>query len=171
MCHRIATAVWVLVSIACFAAPGRAQENPPAPAGGTTYDVVFVFSDTSYTGTMTLTFDKDVVSGSMTITSPVPVTAKVAGTRKGTKLTFDYAYAMAGDQPCNGQVTIEATMDPKTGTASGTAHAVGCSDDPLDGTFSLTRAQGKGAGSGLQRAAQPAGWALDLAVPNPAVLR
>lgn len=148
MCHRIVTAVCALVSVACFALPSRAQENQPASAQkGTPYDVVFVFSDTNYTGTMTLTFDKDVISGSMTITSPVPVTAKVAGTRNGTKLTFDYPYAMAGDQPCNGHVTIEATLDPKTDSASGTAHTIGCSDDPLDGTFSLKRAAGTGAGS------------------------
>lgn len=145
MCYRIATAVWALVLVACFATPGRAQGT--SEPKGTTYDVVFVFGDTNYTGTMNLTFDKDVISGSMTIASPVPVTAKVAGTRKGTKLAFDYQYSMAGDQPCTGQVTIDATMDPKTDSASGTAHAVGCSDDPLDGTFSIKRAAEKGTDS------------------------
>jgi uncharacterized protein YdeI (BOF family) len=110
---------------------------------GTTYDATFTFGDTTYSGTMTLTFAKEgAVSGTMAIESPVPVKGNVVGKRDGTKLTFDYPYSMAGDQPCDGRVTIDATIDEKD-NASGTAHSVGCSDQPVDGTFSLKRHEEK----------------------------
>lgn len=133
-------------SIACALALTAAltsvafAQSAAAPAGndkGTIYDVAFTFGDTTYTGTMTLTFTKATISGTMKIDSPVPVTGDVAGKRDGTKLTFDYPFSMAGDQPCDGRVTIDATLDQKADSASGTAHSVGCGDQPIDGTFSL----------------------------------
>ena len=141
MSIRIQSFACALVVTAGVTSVALAQtETKPAPdAKGTTYDVAFTFGDTTYSGTMKLTFAKDTISGTMTIDSPVPVTGTVAGKRDGTKLTFDYPYSMGGDQPCSGRVTIEAKMDQKSDSASGTAHSVGCSDQPLDGTFSLKR--------------------------------
>ncbi len=139
MLRRLRVTSCALVCAAAFHAPLVAQAPTQAASNGegTSYDVAFTFQDTTYTGTMKLTFNKDVISGTMTITAPVPVTATVAGTRKDTKLTFDYSYSMGGDQPCDGRVTIDATIDSKTDNASGTARTVGCSDQPLDGTFSM----------------------------------
>jgi hypothetical protein len=79
----------------------------------------------------------------MAIESPAPVTGKVAGKRDGSRLAFDYPYSMGGDQPCDWRVTVDATLDQKTDSASGSARSVGCSDQPMDGTFSLKRHEEK----------------------------
>jgi len=140
--RSIACALALAVAVApiVFAHP---QSTSASKDKGTVYDAAFTFGDTTYRGTMTLTFDKNVVSGAMKIDSPVPVTGTVAGKRDGTKLTFAYPFSMGGDQPCDGRVTIDATMDQKADTASGTARSVGCGDQPVDGTFSLKRHEDK----------------------------
>lgn len=127
-------------TVGLAAAPLSAQKAEKSQAKEQKYDVAFVFEDTTYTGTMTLKVAGTDVTGTMAITAPVSVTADVAGTLKKDELALDYPFSMAGDQPCNGQVVVTAKMTADRASASGTARASGCGDQPLDGTVTLKKA-------------------------------
>jgi hypothetical protein len=130
------------VAAAAMSAPSLAAQKKGAPAEQK-YDVSFTFDEATYSGTMTLKLGAS-VTGAMNITEPMQVTGDVAGTLKKDELALDYAYSMAGDQPCTGRVTVTAKMSPDRSSATGTAHATGCSDHELDGTVTLKKsAEGK----------------------------
>lgn len=116
----------------------HAQQKTTTPQPRT-YNLVFDFGDTPYTGTMTLTFDKETVGGTMKIDSPMPVTGTVEGTLKEDALTLDYAFKMESES-CGGRVHVDGKMSAKQDEASGTAKTDGgCSPDgqPVSGTFTL----------------------------------
>jgi hypothetical protein len=142
--YRYLTCALALTAAAIALTPGlAAQAKPKARADAPkTYNVQFVFNETTYSGTMTLSVAKGAVSGPMVIDQPVSVTGDTAGTLKGDSLMLDYEFTIKSDQPCTGRVTVDAKMTPD-GSASGTAHSTGCSDAPLDGTFALKVAPAK----------------------------
>jgi hypothetical protein len=118
----------------------HAQQKGTAPAPQPrTYNLVFDFGDTPYTGTMSLVIAKETVTGTMKIDSPMPVTGDVEGTLKGEVLTLDYAFKMESES-CGGRVHVDGKMTAKQDEASGSAKTDGgCSPDgqPVSGTFSL----------------------------------
>lgn len=128
-----------LVSLA-LAPAARLEQKGTAPATQSrTYNLVFDFGDTPYTGTMSLTIAKETVTGTMKIDSPMPVTGDVEGTLKGDALTLDYAFKMESES-CGGRVHVEGKMTARQDEAGGTAKTDGgCSPDgqPVSGTFSL----------------------------------
>jgi hypothetical protein len=140
--RRASGLAFVIVLAALSAASAQDKPASSPVKGATLYDAEFAFNNTTYAGSMTLKVVKGVVTGSMAIETPTKVTGDVAGTLKGTKLSLDYPFVMTGEQPCNGRVVIDATMDAQTSTAQGTARATGCGD-PADGTFSIKRATKK----------------------------
>ncbi len=135
----------IFLTALCLAASAvaplvHAQEKGSAPAAQPrTYNLVFDFGDTPYTGTMALTFAKETVTGTMKIESPMPVTGDVEGTLKGDALVLDYPFKMESES-CGGRVHVEGKMTEKQDGASGTAKTDGgCSPDgqPVSGTFTL----------------------------------
>ncbi|HET7618492.1 MAG TPA: hypothetical protein VFK20_08280 [Vicinamibacterales bacterium] len=130
--------VVVLGASSALAQKGSAKKT----ADEKRYDVEFVFDGTSYLGTMTLNIAKGKVSGRMAIDRPTGVTGEVAGTLQKGTLALDYAYQMAGENPCAGRVTVDAKMTPDAASATGTAHAEGCGD-PADGSFTLKKTKTK----------------------------
>src|SRR5512140_2284868 len=114
----------------------KGSAPPPQPR---TYNLVFNFGDSPYTGTMSLTIAKETVTGTMKIDSPMPVVGDVEGTLKGDALILDYAFKMESEG-CGGRVHVEGKMTEKQDEASGTAKTDGgCSPDgqAVSGTFSL----------------------------------
>jgi hypothetical protein len=133
-------ALLIAAAVLMTVVPSAAQKKA---AKDQKYDVSFVFEETTYNGTMTLTVEGTAVSGTMAISDPFTVTGDVAGTLKTDELALDYPFSMAGDQPCTGQVTIAAKMTADRASATGTAHATGCGDHPVDGTFALKKSADK----------------------------
>jgi len=135
--HRpvVAAAFAALAAIPLGAQKTAAPKEQP-------YHVTFAFNNNeTYTGTMTLTVEQEKVSGKMAIDTPATVTGDVAGTLKGDAMSLDYAYNVAGDQPCTGRVTVSAKFNAARTEAKGTTHAEGCGD-PLDGDFTMTKQEG-----------------------------
>jgi hypothetical protein len=133
--------VWLAVVASAISAGAGAQETGRNTAArGQVYDVEFVFGETHYLGTMTLEIARQgAVTGKMIIDRPGRVTGDVAGTLKKGVLALDYAFTSI-DDGCTGRVVVDAKMTGKREAADGTAHATGCGDAPLDGTFSLKKA-------------------------------
>jgi len=132
--RRIAAAA-ILSAIAAVPVAAQKAAAPKAQE----YHVEFVFpNNDAYVGTMTLTIAQGRVAGQMAIDTPHKVTGTVAGTLKATTLALDYPYEIAGDQPCTGRVTVNATFNATRTEAKGTTHADGCGD-PMDGQFTMTK--------------------------------
>lgn len=118
-------------------ATGLAQAKPAGPKS-VTYDVTATV-DAVYTGTMEMTVGGGKVTGDMKISSPTPITGKVAGTAKGAALDLEFPYHMA-ENDCDGTVRMKITLPSKPGPASGTLEAFGCGreeSDKLTGTVEL----------------------------------
>lgn len=105
-----------------------AQTKKPAGTKSVTYDVT-IKADDVYTGRMEMAVDRGKVTGTLHLTSPTPITGKVAGTAKGGVLSLDFPYHMT-ERKCEGNVTMTITLPPKPGPATGTMEAGQCGGDP-----------------------------------------
>lgn len=118
--------------------PLTAQSKRAAGTKSVTYEVTATV-DAVYTGTMDMAVAGGKVTGDMTITSPTPITGKVAGTAKGGALALEFPYHMT-ENNCDGTVRMNIKLPAKLGPASGTLEAFGCGreeSDKLTGTVEL----------------------------------
>jgi hypothetical protein len=137
------------ISVCCVAlvaalsvTPLSARQAPaPAPAAPT-YDVIFDVQGSQYVGSTTFAVDKaGKVSGTMKLTDPALVNAKLAGEVVNGVWKFSYPFTMDNQgQACEGTLSGTAKV------AAGNAEAVGdvnisgtCSPDALIGTFKFTK--------------------------------
>lgn len=116
-----------------------ADQETGATDKGQPYDAEFVLDNVLYTGTMTLKIAGTTVSGSMAIAQPIPVTGEVAGSLKGEALVLEYPFSAGGEQPCNGIAKVTGKMSENRASASGSVEVFGCSEVPMQGTFTLKR--------------------------------
>jgi hypothetical protein len=137
---RCAAVVAMVVAGAAVTAGQTTKPTGPTPVLYT----ITVKADDVYTGTIELATEKGTVSGNMQITSPTPITGKVAGTSKAGVITLDYPYVMTA-RNCEGRVMMTIKMPPKPGPAAGTMEALSCGDPSrkLTGTVELVPANPK----------------------------
>ena len=137
---RVAAApLFAVVAAACAGNP------QPGDAGyaynvSDAYAAEFVVNDASYTGSMTMeTASGGMVSGSMSVTSPVTITGTVNGMISADTLTFESSYEIA-ENGCTGIVTGVGVIADGGGTVSGSMDVYdACADQTLQGSFDLTR--------------------------------
>jgi hypothetical protein len=131
-----------LLSLAgLMAAPLSAQTKAPAAP---TYDVVFDVQGQQYYGGTTFVVDKaGKVSGTMKLTSPATVDAKLNGEVASGVWKFAYEFTMDNQgQACGGTVSGTAKVTANMSEAAGDVNISGtCSPDALVGTFRFTKKQ------------------------------
>ena len=121
---RVAVAALACIAMAGSVSAQTAQAKKPAGTKGVTYDVT-INADAVYTGTMELTVVGGKVTGNLNLTSPTPITGKIAGTSKAGVLSLDFPYVMT-ERNCEGNVKMTIKVPPKTGPAAGTMEAGSC---------------------------------------------
>lgn len=133
-------AAWVIALVVLAGARmAGAQDKPKATSGKQqVWQVEFATAQERYTGTMTLTIAKGVVSGKMLLDSPARVEGTVEGKQTGDALSLDYPFTMT-DQNCTGRVQAEAKLANRGEEASGPFTATGCSEEPVEGTFTMKK--------------------------------
>jgi len=117
------------------------QAAPAAPAGPM-YDVVFDVQGSQYLGTTSFSVDKaGKVSGTMKLTDPALVNAKLNGEVANGVWKFAYPFTMDNQgQACEGTVSGTAKLTTDNGEAVGDVNISGsCSADALVGTFKFTK--------------------------------
>ena len=109
-----------------------------------TYDAAFVLAEGTYTGTTTFAVDrKGVVTGTMKLTSPIAVDAKLGGTVKDGVWTFDYGYVIP-EQGCDGTVKGTGKVSADGKTVSGDVTIGGaCVEAPTSASFTFVRQEKK----------------------------
>lgn len=129
-----------LFLLACvIAVPAAAQGKAKgAAAKEQVWQVEFATNQDTYTGTMTLTVTKGVVTGKMLLDAPTKIEAMVEGTQASGTITLDYPYTMV-EQNCTGRVKAEAKLAAKGEEASGPFTATGCSEEPVQGTLTMKK--------------------------------
>jgi hypothetical protein len=117
---------------------------PQAAPAGPTYDVAFVLPQGTYSGTTSFAVDrKGVVTGTMKITQPGVVDAKLAGTVKNGTWAIDHTYAIP-EQGCTGTIKGTAKVPADAKVISGNVTIGGaCVEAPVDATFTFTRQAAK----------------------------
>ncbi len=117
-------------------AAGFVQGTATAP----TYAVTYTLDQGTYTGSTTFNVDrKGVVTGTMSLTSPIAVNGTLNGEVKNGTWTFDFPYTIA-EQGCSGTVKGAAKVSADRKTISGDATIDGaCVEQPTAATFSFTR--------------------------------
>jgi hypothetical protein len=110
---------------------------PAAPAP--THDAVFEVQGQQYVGTTSFVVDKaGKVTGTMKLTDPALVNAKLNGEIAAGVWKFNYAFTMDNQgQPCEG--TVSGTAKVADGSAEGEVSITGCSPEPLAGVFKFTK--------------------------------
>lgn len=126
--------------LACIAASPvtSAQTAPAAPQ----YDVVFDVNGNQYTGATTFNVDAaGKVTGTMKLSQPATVDAKLNGEIKAGTWTFNYPFTMDNQgQPCSGTLSGTAKVTADKAEATGSVSIGGnCTTDPLSGTFSFKK--------------------------------
>lgn len=137
--RRFIAVLSVVSVLGLMAAPLSAQA--PAPAAPT-YDVVFDVQGQQYYGGTTFVVDKaGKVSGTMKLTSPATVDAKLNGEVANGVWKFAYAFTMDNQgQACGGTLTGTAKVTANMNEAAGEVNISGtCSPDALAGTFRFTK--------------------------------
>ena len=116
------------------------QAAPAAP----TYDVSFVLPQGTYAGTTSFAVDrKGVVTGTMKITEPAIVDARLAGTVKDGTWTIDHTFEMPA-QGCTGTIKGTAHVPADAKVISGAVTIAGpCVETPVDATFTFTKKSDK----------------------------
>lgn len=138
-----------IVSISCAAlvaalfvtTVSAKQTMAPAPAAPT-YDVVFDVQGSQYVGNTTFAVDKaGKVSGTMKLTDPALVNAKLNGDVADGVWKFAYPFTMDNQgQACEGTVSGTAKVTADRTEAVGDVNISGtCSPDALIGTFKFTK--------------------------------
>jgi hypothetical protein len=139
--RRFVSVLSIVSALGLLAAPLSAQTmagRAPAP----TYDAVFDVQGESYIGGATFSVDKaGKVSGTMKLTSPAAVDAKLNGTVTNGVWKFAYEFTMDNQgQACGGTVSGTAKVTADLGEAAGDVNISGtCSPDALVGTFKFTK--------------------------------
>lgn len=131
----------VLVAVASVTTLSARQAAPAAPPSPT-YDVLFDVQGNQYAGTTTFTVDKTgKVTGTMKLTDPAIVNAKLNGEVANGVWKFAYAFTMDNQgQPCEGTVSGTAKLTADHAEAVGDVNISGtCSTDALVGTFKFTK--------------------------------
>jgi len=114
------------------------QAAPAAP----TYDVVFDVQGQQYVGSTTFAVDKaGKVTGTMKLTDPALVNAKLNGEIANGVWKFAYPFTMDNQgQACEGTVSGTAKLAADNGSAAGDVSISGnCGPDTLVGTFKFTK--------------------------------
>jgi hypothetical protein len=121
-----------------FVAPLAASQIAPAPAGPT-YSVKFTL-DQDYIGTSTFAVDaKGVVTGEATV-DPPGARLTLNGTVKDGVWTFEKMPYRIPAENCSGVASGSAKVPEDRGVITGTIHIEGgCTDQPMDGTFTFTK--------------------------------
>lgn len=125
----------MLAGVAGAEAQGKAKT--PA-AKEQVWQVEFATAQDVYTGTMTLTVVKGVVSGKMLLDSPTKIEGTVEGKQAGGTISLDFAYTIA-EQNCTGRVKADARIASGSDAASGPFTATGCSEEPVEGTLTMKK--------------------------------
>jgi hypothetical protein len=134
---------WILAGVVM--ATGAWQGSAPAqPVYDAKFTVTTDNGEAVYTGTTTFVVDaKGVVTGKMTLTTPIAVEATLGGAVKAGTWTFEYSYAIA-EQNCTGTLKGTGTVPADRKTISGAAMVLGgCVQQPLSSTFSFTMQEKK----------------------------
>ena len=139
---RAALLATIVAAAACGGTPQPGDPGYEYNVEGS-YVVDFAANDgQTYSGTMVLTTGAGgVVSGSMSLTSPVSVDGTVEGTVVGAQLSLDVQYFIPDNQ-CGGVVIATGTIAQGGGTASGAASIQAdddCQGGPTSADFTLTR--------------------------------
>jgi hypothetical protein len=128
-------AAWLLVACAGNPRPGDPGYRYNVTG---TYGASFVVEGTPYTGTMTLaTAPGGAVSGTMSLTSPVPLESPAAGSLVADSLRLAIPYMMPDG--CNGTATLRGQVADGGGAAEGAMEVEDSCGGTLAGTFTLTR--------------------------------
>jgi hypothetical protein len=130
-----------LIAVASVTSLSAKQAAPAAPAAPT-YDVVFDVQGNQYVGTTSFAVDKaGKVSGTMKLTDPALVNAKLNGEVANGVWKFAYPFTMDNEgQPCEGTVSGTAKLTADQSEAAGDVNISGtCSADALVGTFKITK--------------------------------
>ena len=117
------------------------QTMAPAPAA-TMYDVVFDVQGSQYLGSTSFAVDNaGKVTGTMKLTDPALVNAKLNGDVANGVWKFAYPFTMDNQgQACEGTVSGTANVTADRAEAVGDVNIAGtCSPDPLVGTFKFTK--------------------------------
>lgn len=121
-------------------APARAWQAPAAAAS--THDAVFDVGGQIYSGVTTFVVDKaGAVTGTMKLTDPALVGAKLNGTIKDGVWTFNYPFTMNNQgQTCSGTVSGTAKVNADQSDVTGPVNIDGdCGSDAISGTFSFKK--------------------------------
>jgi hypothetical protein len=119
-----------------------ARQAPPTPAAAPTYDVVFDVQGSQYVGSTTFAVDKaGKVSGTMKLTDPALVNAKLNGEVANGVWKFSYPFTMDNQgQACEGTVAGTAKVTAGNTEAAGDVNISGtCAADAMVGTFKFTK--------------------------------
>jgi hypothetical protein len=127
---------------AMFVTTLSARQAAPAAPAGPTYDVDFEVQGSQYVGSTTFVVDKaGKVTGTMKLTDPALVNAKLNGEVAAGVWKFAYPFTMDNQgQACEGTVSGTAKVTADHGEAVGDVNISGsCSADALVGTFKFTK--------------------------------
>ena len=126
---------------AMFVTTLSASQAAPA-AAAPTHDVVFEVQGQQYVGNTTFAVDKaGKVTGTMKLTDPALVNAKLNGEIANGVWKFAYPFTMDNQgQACEGTVSGTAKVTADHGEASGEVNITGtCGTEALVGTFKFTK--------------------------------
>jgi hypothetical protein len=127
---------------AMFVTTLSARQAAPAAPAGPVYDVVFEVQGQQYVGNTTFVVDKaGKVTGTMKLTDPALVNAKLNGEVANGVWKFSYPFTMDNQgQACEGTVAGTAKITADNGDAAGDVNITGnCGPDALVGTFKFTK--------------------------------
>lgn len=114
----------------------------PAAAAAAAFDVIFDVQGSQYVGTTTFVVDKaGKVTGTMKLTDPALVNAKLSGEIANGVWKFSYPFTMDNQgQACEGTLAGTAKVTAGNTEAAGDVNISGsCSPDALVGTFKFTK--------------------------------
>jgi hypothetical protein len=140
--RRFVSVSTVALAAAMFVTTLSARQAAPAAAAAPTYEVVFDVQGQQYVGSTTFAVDKTgKVSGTMKLTDPALVNAKLNGEIANGVWKFAYPFTMDNQgQACEGTVAGTAKVTADQAEAVGDVNISGsCSPDALVGTFKFTK--------------------------------
>ena len=126
------------ISVTTLSARQAAPAAPAAPA----YDVVFEVQGNQYVGSTTFAVDKaGKVTGTMKLTDPALVNAKLNGEVTDGVWKFNYAFTMDNQgQACEGTVAGTAKVTADRSEATGEVNISGtCAAEAMVGAFKFTK--------------------------------
>lgn len=116
------------------------SRNGQPSAGGADYAVTYTLAQGKYVGATTFKVDGNgVVTGHMSLTSPIAIEGMLNGEVKAGTWTFDFPYTMSA-QGCSGTVkgTAKVSLDAKIVSGEATIGGT-CVERPTPATFRFTR--------------------------------